>query len=124
MAALHRWEKGNLAALLSIAQCNLSTYRLSCPSWPDPNLAPPTPYPVGFSTLVPRLTPRGSCMKIHLVHLVRHTPLQNLLLTLISSIFQLASLVWYLVSYFPMGSTGLQYMGRFGASRVTAWVSG
>ncbi|KAJ5762029.1 uncharacterized protein N7511_005411 [Penicillium nucicola] len=50
--------------------------------------------------------------------------LQNLLLTLISSIFQLAALVWYLVSYFPMGSTGLQYMGRFGASRVSAWVSG
>ncbi|OGE47742.1 hypothetical protein PENARI_c037G01499 [Penicillium arizonense] len=50
--------------------------------------------------------------------------LQSLFLTLISSIFQLAALVWYLVSYFPMGSTGLQYMGRFGASRVTAWVSG
>ncbi|KAJ5951233.1 uncharacterized protein N7479_009646 [Penicillium vulpinum] len=50
--------------------------------------------------------------------------LQNLLLTLISSIFQLAALVWYLVSYFPMGSTGLQYVGRFGASRVTAWISG
>lgn len=49
---------------------------------------------------------------------------QNLFLTLIFSIFQLAALVWYLVSYFPMGSTGLQYVGRFGASRVTAWVSG
>ncbi|KAF7712825.1 Protein transport protein SFT2 [Penicillium ucsense] len=46
---------------------------------------------------------------------------QNLLLTLISSIFQLAALVWYLVSYFPMGSTGLQYVGRFGISRVSAW---
>ncbi|KAJ5494565.1 hypothetical protein N7463_010652 [Penicillium fimorum] len=50
--------------------------------------------------------------------------LQSLLLTLISSIFQLAALVWYLVSYFPMGSTGLQYVGRFGASRVTSWISG
>ncbi|CAG8886016.1 unnamed protein product [Penicillium egyptiacum] len=50
--------------------------------------------------------------------------LQNLFLTLISSIFQLAALVWYLVSYFPMGSTGLQYVGRFGASRVTSWISG
>lgn len=38
--------------------------------------------------------------------------------------FQLAALVWYLVSYFPMGSTGLQYVGRFGASRVTSWISG
>ncbi|KAJ5131844.1 hypothetical protein N7448_006002 [Penicillium atrosanguineum] len=49
---------------------------------------------------------------------------QNLFLTLISSICQLVALVWYLVSYFPMGSTGLQYMGRFGANRVSAWVSG
>ncbi|KAJ5562147.1 hypothetical protein N7461_000908 [Penicillium sp. DV-2018c] len=50
--------------------------------------------------------------------------LRSAFLTLISSIFQLASLLWYLVSYFPMGSTGLQYVGRFGASRVTAWMSG
>lgn len=50
--------------------------------------------------------------------------LHSTLLTLISSIFQLAALLWYLVSYFPMGSTGLQYMGRFGASRVSAWVTG
>ncbi|CAL5873431.1 uncharacterized protein PFLUO_LOCUS7710 [Penicillium psychrofluorescens] len=50
--------------------------------------------------------------------------LQNLLLTLISCIFQLVALVWYAVSYFPMGSTGLQYVGRFGASRVSAWVTG
>ncbi|OQD77955.1 hypothetical protein PENDEC_c002G03657 [Penicillium decumbens] len=50
--------------------------------------------------------------------------LQNLFLTLISSICQLVALVWYLVSYFPMGSTGLQYVGRFGANRVSAWVSG
>ncbi|KAJ6131136.1 hypothetical protein N7523_001596 [Penicillium sp. IBT 18751x] len=49
---------------------------------------------------------------------------QNLFLTLISSICQLVALVWYLVSYFPMGSTGLQYMGRFGVNRVSAWVSG
>ncbi|EPS32089.1 hypothetical protein PDE_07048 [Penicillium oxalicum 114-2] len=49
---------------------------------------------------------------------------QNLILTLISSVFQLAALIWYLVSYFPMGSTGLQYVGRFGVSRVSAWMSG
>lgn len=49
--------------------------------------------------------------------------LHSTLLTLISSIFQLAALVWYLVSYFPMGSTGLQYMGRFGAQRVSNWVT-
>lgn len=50
--------------------------------------------------------------------------LQSLFLTLISSIFQIAALIWYLVSYFPMGSTGLQYVGRFGASRVTNWMAG
>ncbi|KAJ5794301.1 hypothetical protein N7457_000900 [Penicillium paradoxum] len=50
--------------------------------------------------------------------------LQSLFLTLISSILQLVALVWYLVSYFPMGSTGLQYVGRFGASRVTSWING
>lgn len=50
--------------------------------------------------------------------------LQSLILTAISSVFQICALVWYLVSYFPMGSTGLQYMSRFGASRVTAWMSG
>jgi hypothetical protein len=49
--------------------------------------------------------------------------LHSTLLTLFSSIFQLAALLWYLVSYFPMGSTGLQFMGRIGAQRVTAWVS-
>jgi hypothetical protein len=45
------------------------------------------------------------------------------LLTLISSLFQLAALIWYLVSYFPMGSTGLQFMGRFGVQRVGAWIN-
>lgn len=49
--------------------------------------------------------------------------LQSTFLTLISSIFQLAALVWYLVSYFPMGSTGLQFVGRLGAQRVTAWIN-
>lgn len=49
--------------------------------------------------------------------------LHSTFLTLISSIFQLAALLWYLVSYFPMGSTGLQFMGRFGAQRVTSWIT-
>ncbi|CEN62194.1 Got1/Sft2-like family-domain-containing protein [Aspergillus insuetus] len=50
--------------------------------------------------------------------------LHSTFLTLISSIFQLAALLWYVVSYFPMGSSGLQFMGRFGAQRVTAWMTG
>ncbi|PTU22471.1 hypothetical protein P175DRAFT_0433622 [Aspergillus ochraceoroseus IBT 24754] len=49
--------------------------------------------------------------------------LHSTFLTLISSIFQLAALLWYIVSYFPMGSTGLQFMGRFGAQRVSSWIT-
>ncbi|QIX02452.1 hypothetical protein AMS68_007969 [Peltaster fructicola] len=50
--------------------------------------------------------------------------LQNQLLTLISSIVQLVALVWYAVSYFPMGSAGLRLAASFGTSRITAWMTG
>lgn len=43
--------------------------------------------------------------------------------TFISSIAQLVCLVWYLVSYFPMGSTGLRFAARFGGNRVAAWMN-
>ncbi|KAK4997403.1 Protein transport protein sft2 [Elasticomyces elasticus] len=33
-------------------------------------------------------------------------------------------LVWYLVSYFPMGSTGLRFAARFGGNRAAAWLNG
>lgn len=49
--------------------------------------------------------------------------LQSTILTLISSIVQIVALIWYLVSYFPMGSTGLRFAARFGTSRVTAWMN-
>ncbi|KAI4267354.1 MAG: hypothetical protein L6R38_008289 [Xanthoria sp. 2 TBL-2021] len=49
--------------------------------------------------------------------------LQNTLLTLVFSIVQLAALVWYLVSYFPMGGTGLRFAARFGTSRLSAWMT-
>ncbi|KAI4251434.1 MAG: hypothetical protein LQ352_004850 [Teloschistes flavicans] len=49
--------------------------------------------------------------------------LQSTLLTLLSSIVQLAALVWYLVSYFPMGGTGLRFAARFGTNRISAWMS-
>ncbi|KAF2088899.1 SFT2-domain-containing protein [Saccharata proteae CBS 121410] len=48
--------------------------------------------------------------------------LHNTILTLLSSIVQLVCLLWYLVSYFPMGSTGLRFAARFGGSRVSAWL--
>ncbi|KAL8936544.1 MAG: hypothetical protein Q9211_004133 [Gyalolechia sp. 1 TL-2023] len=49
--------------------------------------------------------------------------LQSTILTLLSSLVQLAALVWYLVSYFPMGGTGLRFAARFGTNRVSAWMS-
>lgn len=49
--------------------------------------------------------------------------LQSTLLTLISSVFQLVALIWYMVSYFPMGSTGLRFAARVGGGRVAAWMN-
>lgn len=46
------------------------------------------------------------------------------LLTLMAAIVQLACLVWYLVSYFPMGSSGLRFATSFGARRAAAWMTG
>ncbi|KAL1589978.1 hypothetical protein WHR41_01427 [Cladosporium halotolerans] len=49
--------------------------------------------------------------------------LQSALLTLVSSIIQLIALIWYLVSYFPMGSQGLRFAARVGGGRLTAWMN-
>ncbi|AEO65739.1 uncharacterized protein THITE_2077070 [Thermothielavioides terrestris NRRL 8126] len=49
--------------------------------------------------------------------------LQNTFLTLLAGLIQLASLVWYLVSYFPMGSSGLRLVSSFGARRAAAWMT-
>jgi len=48
--------------------------------------------------------------------------LQSTFLTLIAAIVQIVALLWYLVSYFPMGSTGLRYAASFGSNRVAAWM--
>ncbi|KAI3328588.1 Got1/Sft2-like family-domain-containing protein [Ustulina deusta] len=50
--------------------------------------------------------------------------LQNTILTLISALVQIACLLWYLVSYFPMGSSGLRLATTFGARRAAAWMTG
>ncbi|KAH8675297.1 Got1/Sft2-like family-domain-containing protein [Xylariales sp. PMI_506] len=50
--------------------------------------------------------------------------LRSTILTLISAIVQLACLLWYLISYFPMGSSGLRLATTFGARRAAAWMSG
>ncbi|KAI9752343.1 MAG: protein transport protein sft2 [Lichina confinis] len=49
--------------------------------------------------------------------------LKSLLLTLFSSIIQLGCLLWYLISYFPGGSTGLRFATNYGARRAVAWIN-
>lgn len=49
---------------------------------------------------------------------------QSLILTLFSCIAQLIALVWYLVSYFPMGSTGLRFASQLGIRRAASWMQG
>jgi len=50
--------------------------------------------------------------------------LRSTILTLPCAIIQIITLVWYLVSYFPMGSTGMRLAASFGTRRAAAWVSG
>ena len=52
-----------------------------------------------------------------LTHLIQ---LHSTILTLISALVQMGCLTWYLVSYFPMGSSGLRLATSFGASRAAA----
>ncbi|CAM1507298.1 Fc.00g069390.m01.CDS01 [Cosmosporella sp. VM-42] len=56
--------------------------------------------------------------------LVFSLKLHSTLLTLLAAICQLACLVWYLISYFPMGSTGLRFAASFGTRQATAWMTG
>ncbi|EAA35872.2 hypothetical protein GE21DRAFT_919 [Neurospora crassa] len=50
--------------------------------------------------------------------------LHSTILTLLSALVQMAALIWYLVSYFPMGADGLRVATSFGARRAAAWMSG
>ncbi|KAJ4860206.1 got1/Sft2-like family domain-containing protein [Trichoderma breve] len=56
--------------------------------------------------------------------LVFSIKLHSTILTLFAALIQLAALLWYLVSYFPMGQTGLRLATSFGARQATAWLSG
>ncbi|KXL42845.1 hypothetical protein M433DRAFT_71035 [Acidomyces richmondensis BFW] len=49
--------------------------------------------------------------------------LRSTILTLLSSIVQVVALLWYLISYFPLGSQGLRMVARFGGSRMANWIS-
>lgn len=50
--------------------------------------------------------------------------LQSTILTMLSSLIQLACLAWYLISYFPMGTSGLRLAANIGTQRATTWMTG
>ncbi|KAL1899377.1 Protein transport protein sft2 [Ceratocystis pirilliformis] len=50
--------------------------------------------------------------------------LHSTILTLFSAFIQIGALLWYLFSYFPMGSAGLRMVSTFGARQATSWMSG
>ncbi|KAL9086995.1 MAG: hypothetical protein Q9159_003889 [Coniocarpon cinnabarinum] len=49
---------------------------------------------------------------------------RSTILTLVTAIVQMICLIWYIVSYFPMGSSGLRLAASFGTNRVAAWMNG
>ena len=50
--------------------------------------------------------------------------LHSTLLALVAAIVQLIALLWYLVSYFPMGASGLRVATSFGARQAASWMTG
>ena len=50
--------------------------------------------------------------------------LRSTILTLLSALVQMAALIWYLASYFPMGTQGLRMASSFGARQVGSWMQG
>lgn len=75
-----------------------------------------------FST--PRLPFTAAYFGSITLTLVFALKLHSTILTVFSALVQLACLVWYLISYFPMGSTGLRFATSFGARQATAWMTG
>ncbi|KAI5788228.1 Got1/Sft2-like family-domain-containing protein [Pyronema domesticum] len=72
----------------------------------------------------PRLPFTAAYFGSIVVTLVCSLKLHSTILTLLAAVCQIVALVWYLVSYFPMGSTGLRYASQFGASQAAAWMRG
>jgi hypothetical protein len=72
----------------------------------------------------PRLPFTGAYFGSIVLTLVFALKLHSTILTLVAAIIQLACLAWYLVSYFPMGATGLRMATTFGARQAAAWISG
>lgn len=55
--------------------------------------------------------------------LVASLSLRSTVLTLIFVILQMVAALWYVVSYFPMGSQSLKFASRIGARQVTSWIN-
>ncbi|CCE35222.1 hypothetical protein E4U19_005545 [Claviceps sp. Clav32 group G5] len=70
----------------------------------------------------PRLPFTAAYIGSIVLTLVFAIKLHSTILTLMSSLVQLACLVWYLISYFPMGSTGLRLAASFGARQAASWM--
>jgi hypothetical protein len=119
---LHRWTLGSILFLSSFAaimgplaylQHLVSTPRLPFTAAYFGSLGLTLYFSIGVSQ---------PCIRV-LGALLRCCQLQNTFLTLLAGLIQLASLVWYLVSYFPMGSSGLRLVSSFGARRAAAWMT-
>ncbi|KAJ4394436.1 protein transport protein sft2 [Gnomoniopsis smithogilvyi] len=72
----------------------------------------------------PRLPFTGAYFGSIIMTFIFALKLHSTFLTLISAVIQIACLLWYLVSYFPMGSSGLRIATTFGARRAAAWMTG
>ncbi|KAG5913591.1 hypothetical protein E4U42_000996 [Claviceps africana] len=70
----------------------------------------------------PRLPFTAAYFGSIILTLVFAIKLHSTILTLLSSLVQLACLIWYLISYFPMGSTGLRLAASFGARQAASWM--
>ncbi|RPA87876.1 SFT2-domain-containing protein, partial [Ascobolus immersus RN42] len=49
---------------------------------------------------------------------------KSTLLTILFAVIQLVALLWYTLSYFPMGREGLRFASQVGARQVGNWMSG
>ncbi|KAF4977622.1 hypothetical protein FZEAL_5883 [Fusarium zealandicum] len=74
-----------------------------------------------FST--PRLPFTAAYFGSIILTLVFALKLHSTILTLLSALVQIACLIWYLISYFPMGSSGLRLASSFGVRQATSWMS-
>ncbi|RSL70601.1 hypothetical protein CEP54_001748 [Fusarium duplospermum] len=72
----------------------------------------------------PRLPFTAAYFGSIILTLVFALKLHSTILTLFSAIVQIACLLWYLISYFPMGSTGLRLAASYGSRQAASWMSG